>query len=41
MRAAVRVDVERHVRDKATRRLAALVQNPTTAEAIVELDGDD
>ena len=33
MRAAVRVDVERHVRDETTRRLATLVPNPTTPEA--------
>ena len=34
MKVTVRVDVERHVRDVAARRLAAPVPNPTTVAAI-------
>ena len=34
MKVTVRVDIERHVRDAAARRLAALVPNPTTVAAI-------
>ena len=36
MKVAVRVDVEGHVRDEAARRLAALVPDPTLADAILD-----
>ena len=40
MKTAVRVDVERHVRDKAARR-GDVVEFGIPADAIVEFDRDD